>query len=147
VPTQLTVADARQSLSAHAAAKGAEVREKHGPHIGWRELQQVLHDRSCVRYPCEIVFDAGPLEPGEFACPIMKGEHPTDGYTIFVHPLFLVQLARVPHLVLYQLVVVNYGDFASAEDAEAFGAGVLGISTDEYYRLICESADELVTLN
>ena len=145
--TKLTVEDAQQSLNAHVAAKGAAICEKYGPHIGWKELQQILLDRSCVRYPCEIVFDAGPLQPGEFACPIMKGEHPEDGFTIFVQPLFLAQPARVPRLVLYQLVVVNYGDFASADDAETFGASALGISRDEYYRSLCESADELAAFN
>jgi hypothetical protein len=45
--------------------------------------------------------------------------------------------------VLYQLVLVNYGPFASSDDAESFGAGVLGLSKDEYYDALCEMADEL----
>ena len=61
--TQLTADDARQSLNAHVASKGAEIREKYGPHIGWNELLQVLEDRSLVRYPCEIIFDAAPFKP------------------------------------------------------------------------------------
>ena len=140
---QLTTEDARQSLTAHVAAKGYEIREKYGPHIGWKELQRILSDRSCVRYPCDVVFDAAPLQPGEFACPIAKGERPDEGFTLFVHPLFMTQLDRVPHLVLYQLVLVNYGDFASAEDAEIFGASVLGLTNEEYYKGICELADEV----
>src|SRR6185503_6349933 len=115
---QLTTEDGRQSLHAHAAAKGLEIREKYGPHIGWTELQRILQDRSCVRYPCEIVFDAAGLQPGEFAHPVAKGEQPEAGFTIFVHPLFMMRLDRLPSLVLYQLVLVNYGDFASADDAE-----------------------------
>ncbi len=140
---QLTSEDARQSLTAHAAAKGLEIREKYGPHIGWKELQQILQDRSCVRYPCEILFDAAGLQPGEFAHPVAKGEQPEAGFTIFVHPLLLLQLERVPPLVLYQLVLVNYGDFASADDAESFGANALGLSKDDYYRTLCELVDEL----
>ena len=70
---QLTAADARQSLNDHLAARGREIHEKFGPNIGWRELRQILEDRACVRYPCEVVFDAGPLEPGEFAHPVAKG--------------------------------------------------------------------------
>jgi len=139
---QLTAEDARQSLNAHVAAKGLEIREKHGPRIGWTELQRILQDGSCVRYPCEIVFDAAGLQPGEFAHPIAKGEQPEAGFTIFVHPLLLLQLERVPPLVLYQLVLVNYGDFASADDAETFGANALGLSKDDYYRALCEMADE-----
>jgi hypothetical protein len=60
-----------------------------------------------------------------------------------VHPFFLAQLSQVPALVLYQLVSVNYGVFASADDAEAFGANVLGVTKDEYYRTLCELADRL----
>jgi len=142
VSKQLTSEDARQSLTAHAAAKGLEIREKYGPHIGWKELQGILQDRSCVRYPCEILFDAAGLQPGEFAHPVAKGERPEAGFTIFVHPLLLLQLERVPPLVLYQLVLVNYGDFASADDAESFGANALGLSKDDYYRALCEMADE-----
>lgn len=139
---QLTTEDARQSLTAHAAAKGLEIREKYGPHIGWTELQRILQDRSCVRYPCEILFDAAGLQSGELAHPVAKGEQPEAGFTIIVHPLLLLQLERVPPLVLYQLVLVNYGDFASADDAESFGANALGLSKDDYYRALCEMADE-----
>jgi hypothetical protein len=143
MPKQLTAEDARQSLNAHVAAKALEIHEKYGPRIGWTELQRILQDRSCVRYPCEIVFDAAGLQPGEFAHPVAKGEQPEAGFTIFVHPLFMMRLDRVPYLVLYQLVLANYGDFACADDAETFGASVLGLSKDDYYRALCEIADEI----
>jgi hypothetical protein len=142
MPTQLTAADARQSLNAHVAAKGAEIFERYGPHIGWKELQQILRDEDCVRYPCEIVFDSAGLRPGELAHPTQKGDQPGNGFTMFVHPLFLTQLACVPALVLYQLVVVNYGEFASPDDAETFGALALGMSKDDYYAELCELADQ-----
>jgi hypothetical protein len=140
---QLTAEDARQSLNGHVAAKGREIWEKYGPHIGWQELLRILADRACVRYPCEIVFDAGPLEPGEFAHPVARGARPEDGFQMHVHPFFMTQLERVPDLVLYQLVLVNYGEFASADDAETFGASALGISRDEYYATICELAGQI----
>lgn len=140
---RLTAEDARQSLSAHVAAKGEEIRAKYGPHIGWAELQRLLQDRSCVRYPCEIVFDAAPLQPGEFAWPEPKGPKPEDGFTMYVHPYFMTQPEVVPYLVLYQLVLVNYGPFASADDAETFGAAALGLSKDEYYEALCKLADQI----
>ena len=140
---QLTAEDARESLNAHVAAKGDAIREKYGHDIGWTELQQILKDPTCVRYPCEIVFDAAPLEPMEFAHPVAKGESPSDGFTMYVHPYYLTHLDRIPHLVLYQLVLVNYGEFASIEDAETFGAHALGISRDEYYAILCGLADEI----
>src|SRR5260370_18348662 len=105
---QLTIDDARQSLNAHLAFKGAEVREKYRPQIGWEELLSLLEDRACVRYPCEVRFDAEPLVAGEFAHPVAKGQAPEDGFTICVHPVFENQLDRGPSLVLYQLVPVNY---------------------------------------
>ena len=138
---KLTVDDARQSLAAHVAAKGRELREKYGPEIGWSQLQRILADRDFVRYPCELAFDASGLDDGECAHPVPKGERPEAGFVMQVHPFFSVMPARVPYLVLYQLVLVNYGEFASPDDAEAFGAAALGLSRDEYYDALCEMAD------
>jgi hypothetical protein len=135
--------DARQSLNMAAAATGVGIYEKYGPRIGWAQLLQILQDRACVRYPCEIVFDAGPLEAGEFAHPIPRGDRPEDGFSMYVHPWFMTQLEQVPLLVLYQMVLVNYGGFAASEDAEAFGAAALGLVRDDYYHALCRLADEL----
>ena len=141
---QLTADDAKQSLTAHVEAKGIDVYMKYGPQISWDSLQRLLTDRVYVRYPCEIVFDAAPLFAGEFAQPIQKGERPEEGFTMFVHPVFAAQLELVPALVLYQLVPLNYGEFASSNDAETFGAAALGLTRDEYYDLLCGCADQLM---
>jgi hypothetical protein len=143
MPTQLTADDARLSLTTHVAAKGADIFEKYGPSIGWKDLQRILDDRTCVRYPCTVSFDASGLGPGEFAHPIPLGENPEDGFALHVHPLFMTQLEAVPLLVMYQLVLVNYGAFASAEDAETFGAHALGLDKEDYYNALCELADQL----
>lgn len=139
----LTAADARQSLRDHAAAKGDEVRAKFGPRLGWAELNRLLEDRTLVRYPCRIAFDSTPLQPGEFAYPEPLGERPDAGFRICVHPRFETDLEAVPALVLYQLVAVNYGDFATPEDAEAFGAAALGVSQEEYYQRLCQFAEQV----
>jgi hypothetical protein len=143
VSKQLTADDARESLSAHVAARGAEIFEKYGPRIGWSELLRLLQDRACVRYPCAVAFDAAPLQPGESAWPKPNSDQPEDGFVICIHPLFMTQLDRVAHLALYQLVVVNYGEFASSDDAEIFGAAALGISREQYYQGLCEMTDLL----
>jgi hypothetical protein len=140
---QLTSDDFHQSLNGHVAAKGDEIHEKYGPHIGWTELLRILEDRAVVRYPCSVVFDAAPLQQGEFAHPVCNGERPEDGFIIYVHPSFALQLARVPYLVLYQLVMVNYGDFASGDDAETFGSHALGLTKDDYYQILCDLADQV----
>lgn len=144
-PSPPTEQEAVQSLNAHVAAKGQEIHERYGPHIGWKELQQLLQDGEVVRYPCEILFDADGLEAGESAHPECRGERPESGFTMYVHPLFMTQLDRVPLLVLYQLVLVNYGEFAGPEDAETFGAAALGLAKEDYYQQLCDLADQLVT--
>ena len=145
MPHRLTLEDGRESLAAHVAAKGAEIRAKYGPRIGWVQLARILADRECVRYPCELVFDATPLQPDECAYPAPNGERPEDGFRLCVHPYFAVDPDRVPLLALYQLVAVNYGAFASHDDAEAFGAAALGIPQEEYYAALCAMADEIST--
>jgi hypothetical protein len=140
---QLTEADARQSLTAHVAERGATVRLIYGPHIGWSELPRILQDRTTVRYPCKLVFDDGPLLPGECAHVMPCSERPEHGFTVCIHPFFAARPADLPALVLYQLVLVNYGEFASSDDAETFGAAVLGLSRDEYYHWLCDLSDEL----
>ena len=145
MPHKLTLEDARESLTAHVAAKGAEIRAKFGPDVGWSQLQRILADRECVRYPCELVFDSAPLEPDECAYPEPKGARPEDGFRLCVHPYFSIEPNRVPLLALYQIVAINYGGFASPDDAEAFGAAILGISRDEYYASLCAMADEIST--
>jgi hypothetical protein len=139
----LTADDARESLTGHVALKGEEIRAKYGPHVGWNEVQRILQDRACVRYPVEVIFDAQGLLEGEMAFPSPKGSRLEDGFTLHVHPFFATQPDRLPFLVLYQLVVINYGEFASPDDAETFGAAVLGLSKDEYYQALCDMADQL----
>jgi len=143
--TKLTLDDARQSLAGHVAARGAEIRKKYGPAIGWSQLQAILADRECVRYPCELAFDAEPLHPDECAYPVPIGELPEDGFRLCIHPYFSIEPARVPLLALYQIVSINYGAFASPNDAEVFGAAVLGITQEEYYDALCAMADEIST--
>jgi hypothetical protein len=136
-------ANARVSLADHVAAKGAEVRSRYGPRIGWNELQRILADRDFVRYPCEIAFDAGPLEQGELAFPSPKGENPEDGFTLHIHPFFALDPVRVPLIALYQIVAVNYGGFASPDDAEIFASEALGMGREPYYEMLCAMADEI----
>jgi|SRR5215471_2070290 len=130
-------------LAAQVAAKAAEIRHKYGPQLGWDQLERLLMDRDFVPYPCEIRFDAEPLLPGEFAHPMPKGTTPNDGYVIYVHPLYSTQLPLVPYLVLHQLVLINYGESATLDDAETFGSLALGLSKEEYYRALCDLSAQI----
>jgi len=135
--------NAKQSLNDHVADKGAAIFAKYGPSIGWSELQQILLDRPMVRYPCAIEFTAEGLREGEFAYVHAQGDTPEDGFVIRVHPIYMTELRMVPHLVLYQLVAVNYGDFAALDDAETFASAALGLDKEDYYHTLCQLADQL----
>jgi hypothetical protein len=146
---QLDSENGRESVSAQMAARAAEICQKYGPEMGWNQLLQLLKDRALVRFPCEIRFDAEPLLAGEFAHTLPNGAHSEDGFTIYVHPCYAEQPARVPYLVLYQLGLINFGAAATADDAETFGSGALGLTKDQYYSALCElsgqiGGDELV---
>lgn len=64
-------------------------------------------------------------------------------FVLHLHPYFQDRPADAIALALYQLVLVNYGDFASPVEAESFGAAVLGMDRETYYRRVCQLADEL----
>lgn len=132
-----------RSLTAEAALTGTTIRLKYGSALGSAELARILQDRTCVPYPCEVRFDAQPLLPGEFAHALAKGLAPEEGYTIFVHPKFQAQPAKVPYLVLYQMALVRYGEAASTDAAETFGAHALGLGKEEYYRALCELSEQV----
>ena len=50
---------------------------------------------------------------------------------MFTHSFLMMQQERLPHLVLYQLMLVNYGEFASPGNAETFGGSTVGIARDD----------------
>lgn len=141
----LSLNAAHLSLTDHVIMKGNEIFEKYGPKIGWSELQKIIVDKECVRYPLDIVFDSVALENDEIAYPSAKGDLPEDGFTLYIHPYFSLDPTRIPAIALYQLVLINYGTFASPGDAEAFGAAALGIDIEAYYAQLCEIADEIST--
>ena len=156
----VTEEDLKSSVSEHVAERARAIREKYGPDIDYATLLEILEDREeAVRYPVTIVFDSSRIDPGQFAFADEQYEEPEipEGedddyndyqmvlakYNIVVHESFKDRLELLPALVLYQLVVVNYGDLATANDAEVFGSTILGIDCDTYYARLCDLADSL----
>jgi len=66
-----------------------------------------------------------------------------EGYVISLHSHFQDRADVLPALILYQLVLVNYGDLATAHDAEVFGSGILGLEQDTFYEQIVSLTDAL----
>lgn len=135
---------ARQAMIAHAAATGTAIRERLGTTLDHAQLAALLEDSAAVRFPVRLVFDAGPLQPGELAYPVPMGGNPANGYIMYVHPALAERPADTVAAVVYALVVVNYGEAASGEVGEVFGAAVLGMERDDYYRTMCRIADHLI---
>lgn len=140
---RLDAKDAERALGDHAYEKGLAIHDTYGPRLNWDSLLNMLDNRECVRYPCKIKFDSSQLQRGEFAYPHPLGERPEEGFIIHVHEHFESRKNDLPALVLYQLVAVNYGKFASDADAERFGAAALGMEVDAYYHYVCRLADDI----
>ena len=138
-----TVADGQRALLEHAAGRAWLARQRYGPEIDAAAMERILQDREIVRHPVEVCFDADPLEPGEFAYAAPLGERPHEGFRLFVHPHFEHRPEAWPLLIAYHLVRVNYGSVATCEQAEAFGATLLGMTRDAYYEKLCGLADEI----
>jgi len=134
---------AREAFRAHLVAKATAARSKYGPDIDADAIRRMLQDSQVVRYPTTIEFDAAALQAPEFAHAQPLGFHPGDGYCLFVHPCFSQEPRSLPPLVAYHIPSINYGGIAEAEHAELFGATLLGLEVDAYYRALCELADSM----
>lgn len=138
-----TADQAQQSLLEHVVAKATEARLRRGGLIDRAEVMRMLEDRSVVRYPMGVRFDAGPLQAGEFACLEALGEHPSDGFCLFLHPMVENSDDLLPLLIAYYIPSVNYGEVATHVEAEAFGSTLLMLDPEEYYRVLCSVADAI----
>ncbi len=143
MPRHLTERDAQIALKDHLGEKAMSARLAHGMYIDAEAILKMLDDATFVRYPVSIRFDAEPLEPGEFAVPIALGDHPSAGFCLFIHPYFEHQPEAWPLLIAYHIPTINYGEIVSHEDAEHFGATLVGLDVDTYYQALCELADSL----
>ncbi len=131
------------AMSEHLRRKAEAARLKYGFYVDAEVIREMLEDREVVRYPVTIDYDAEALRPGEFAWPQPVGFHPSDGFRLVVHPWFRGQPEKLPLLVAYHFPSINYGPIVEPRHAELYGATLLGLDVDTYYRALCELADSL----
>jgi len=141
--TAPTPEEGQAALQAHCRFRAAEAREKYGGTIGFEEIKRILEDRAVVRYPTTLCFDARPLQPGEFAHAEPVNQFPANGFVLFVHPFFEERPEVLPALIAYHIPRINYGEIATHEEAEIFGAELLGMEIDAYYEGLCRLADSI----
>jgi len=106
-------------------------------------MQALLADRDVVRFPVEVVFDEAPLHEGEFAWADLAGKTPAEGYRLAIHPFFEGHASAIPLLIAYHIPAINYGPIVSSDDAEAFGAELLGLDVEAYYQRLCNLTDAI----
>jgi len=138
-----TEEDGKQALLDHVTRKAFEAREKVGGQVTRDAMLKLLDDRTVVRYPLGVRFDAQPLQDGEFACLESLGGHPSDGFCLFIHPMFEPVDDLIPFLIAYYIPSVNYGEVASHVEAEVFGSTLVGVDREEYYKILCSVADSV----
>lgn len=135
--------EGRAALHEHLVDKAVSARLRHGLLVDAEAIQRILRDPETVRYPVTLVFDAAPLEPGEFAYPQPRGDHPSQGFRLAIHPFFRTRPDVWAMLVAYHIPTINYGEVAGPAEAELFGSALVGMEREEYYRSLCELADAL----
>ena len=140
---KLTEEDGYEALKGHTLDKALLARSRYGPSFDEQSMTQLLADPEVVRFPTVLRFDADSLMPGEFAWARALGESPSEGFALFVHPHFEGRWDVLPMLIAYHLVSINYLDVATQDEAELFGAALLGMEVLDYYDQVCALADSI----
>lgn len=146
IPPEITPEQAKHAFQHHLVEKAIAARRRYGGAVDAVDADAIvamLGDGETVRYPTTLIFDASPLQPHEFAYPQRIGFHASDGYALCVHPFFERQRASWPLLIAYHIPVINYGNVAEADDAELYGATLLGLDVEAYYDALCALADAM----
>lgn len=139
----LTENDGYEALQGHLAERAFKARENYPDLTEEGALRRLLADPEVVRFPTALIFDTEFLIPGEFAHAEPRGETASDGFVLVVHPHFKERPEDLPYLVAYHIPSINYLDVATHREAELFGAILLGMEKEAYYKKVCDLADEL----
>jgi hypothetical protein len=140
---ELTEDDGYEALRSHVVTKALDARDRYGPRVDAEAMLRLLADPEVVRFPTQVVFDAGPLQPGEFAWTMRLGETPSEGFALVLHPELEARPEDWPLCAAYHLVTINYLDIATSREAELYGAALFGLEVDDYYERLCTIADSL----
>ena len=140
---KLTEEAGYEALQGHVVEKALLARSRYGPIIDRVAIEKILVDPEIVRFPTTLRFDADALMLGEFAWAKAVGERPSDGFTLYIHPHFEGRWDVLPLLIAYHLVSINYLDVATQDEAEIFGAALMGMEVLDYYDRLCELADSI----
>ncbi|MBL4770449.1 MAG: hypothetical protein JKY61_04780 [Planctomycetes bacterium] len=139
----LTEQDGYEALQGHLAERAYQARQNYPDLANEAAVRRLLADPEVVRFPTAMIFDTKFLIPGEFAHAEPRGDKASDGFVLVVHPHFKERWEDLPYLVSYHIPSINYLDVATHREAELFGAILMGMEKEAYYKKICDLADEL----
>jgi hypothetical protein len=138
-PIDFSEEHARQVLRDHITMVAKRSVEKHGHATNMRVMELVLADRDVIRRDVSWKFETALLQAGEFAVAVPSEE----GYVIAVHEDFKTKQKVLPVIIAYHLATVNYGEHViEAEEAELFGASLLGLEVDDFYNEMFQIAED-----
>jgi hypothetical protein len=133
----------QQSLCDHLLAQAVVAHQKYGP-LTAGKLDALLHDPECLRYPVRLVFEFGEMALHQFAQPDIDWRNrEQDGRVLYLRPLLRERPDLLPLAVAYMIPLINYGDIITDNHCLLYGAALLGLMEEEYYRRLCSLADAL----
>lgn len=131
----------QRSLLEHVVAQAEVARARHGP-LTPERLDALLRDPACVRHPVRLVHEFGEMAPHQFAQPGHDWRDATGrGRVLYLRPVLRDRPDLVLLAVAYTIPVINYGDVTTDEHCLAYGAALLGLEREEFYRRVCALAD------
>lgn len=131
----------QRSLGEHVVAQAEVARAKHGPLAGDR-LEALLQDPACLRHPVRLVFEFGEMALHQFGQPDLDWRNPErDGRVLYLRPMLRERPDLVLLAVAYLIPLINYGEVVTDEICLRYGAALLDLTPDEFYRRICLLAE------
>ena len=131
----------QESLREHLLAQAVVVHQKHGP-VTFEKLEVLLNDPDCLRYPVRLVYEFGEMAMHQFAQPdVDHRNREQNGQVLYMRPMLRDHPGKVVLAVAYMIPLINYGQIISDHHCLAFGATMLGMLEQEFYREICAVAD------
>ena len=133
----------QRSLRDHVVAQAEVARAKHGPLAGDR-LEALLQDPACLRHPVRLVFEFGEMAMHQFGQPDFDWRNSEqDGRVLYLRPMLREQPDLVLLAVAYLIPLINFGEVVTDEVCVDYGAALLGLAPEEFYRRVCLLAENV----
>jgi len=131
------------ALFEHARFAAQRAQARLGGPLSPASLEQFLSDPLCLRYPTRIIYVRDGLEPHQVAHPFYRQSRNGVFCDLHVDPLLRKMPEAIYLVVAYMAAVINYGDAATPELAELFGALLTGMDPEMFYTTRCAVADSV----